>query len=121
MPQYKGAERRRFIRIPYWFVTKYRIYPYELDSATEKYRYGTGKNISAGGICFEAEDGFRVSTLLEVELDMPALDHAVRVVGKIAWAKAKEEQEKRFIYGVEFTKINNEDIEAVKKIVETFS
>ena len=119
MSRYKDVDRRQFVRIPFWFITKYRVYPYEGGSATE-FRGGLGKNISVGGICFEAEDTFPVKTTLEIELDMPALDHGVRVVGKIVWARPKKE-EQHYIYGLAFTKIEEEDIEAVKKIVDTFS
>lgn len=119
MLRHKGVERRRFVRIPFWFITKYRVYPYEGGSATE-FCGGLGRNISVGGICFEAEDSFPVKTVLEIELDMPALDHGVRVVGKIVWARPKA-KEPHYIYGLAFTKIEPEDIEAVKKIIDAFS
>lgn len=119
MPGYTGVERRRFVRIPFWFVTKYRVYPYEGGSETE-FRRGIGKNVSVGGICFEAEDIYTVSTTLEVELDMPALDHSVRIVGEIVWTRPKTERQ-HCVYGLAFTKIQPEDVEAVKKIVDTFS
>lgn len=119
MPKYIGVERRQFVRIPFWFVTKYRVYPYEGGSATE-FRKGMGKNISVGGICFEAEDSFPPKTTLEVELDMPALDHSVRIVGQIVWSRLLTDVQ-HYVYGVVFTKIKPEDVEAVRKIVETFA
>ena len=67
MPQFTGAERRRFVRIPFWFVTNYRIYPYSGNS-TGEFKQGIGKNISIGGICFEVEDTFSVDTLLLTKL-----------------------------------------------------
>lgn len=115
---YAGVERRRFVRIPFWFVTKYRIYLHNVESPAE-FRQGLGKNISVGGICFETKDKFENNAMLELEIDMPALDHAVRVIGKIAWTRFNEEGEKN-IYGLAFAKINPEDVEAVKKIVDTF-
>lgn len=117
--KYVGVERRRFVRIPFWFVTKYRLYPYDVESPQE-FRQGIGKNISAGGICFEAKDKFQKDDVLELEIDMPALEHAVRVIGKVVWTRQQEEAE-RFVYGLAFTKIAPEDVEAVKKIVETFA
>lgn len=119
MPKYTGIERRQFVRIPFWFVTKYRVYPYG-GGAVSEFRQGIGKNISAGGICFEAADSFNVGTLLEIELDMPALNHGVRVIGQTVWSRPQPEGQ-RYIYGLAFTKIQPEDAEAVKKIVETFT
>ena len=119
MEGHKDIERRRFIRIPFWFVTKYRVYPYRKNSAGI-YKYGIGKNISSGGICFETEDDFSVDTVLEVELDMPALDHGVCILGQIVWMRAQKEKGK-YICGLAFSKIRAEDIEAVEKIVKTFS
>ena len=129
MLQYKGVEHRQFIRIPFWFVTKYQVYPYEPRlcaqgqgecGAVGAFRQGVGKNMSIGGICFETEDRFDVSTTLKVELDMPALDHGVRVIGQVVWVRSQT-QGKRYVYGMAFTKIQPEDVEAVKKIVETFA
>ncbi len=117
--KYIGAERRHFIRIPFWFVTKYRVYPHSVKTA-EIFKQGIGKNISTGGICFEAHDRFEEGSTLEIEIDMPALEHAATVIGKIVWANISDVPD-RFIYGIEFSKINPEDLSSVKKIIETFA
>lgn len=116
---YSGIERRRFVRIPFWFITNYRIYPHNVEFPGA-YHQGIGKNISAGGICFEAKDRFDNDINLEIEIDMPALEHAVRLIGQVAWVRPGEAKD-HFIYGVAFTKIDLDDIEAVKKIVDTFA
>jgi Tfp pilus assembly protein PilZ len=117
--KYTGIERRHFIRIPFWFVTKYRLYPHNIKTS-EVFRQGIGKNISTGGICFEAHDKFENGSNLEIEIDMPSLEHSATVVGKIVWISESDESN-RFIYGVEFSKINTEDLISVKKIIETFA
>lgn len=117
--KYTGIERRRFVRIPSWFITNYRIYPHNIEFP-EMFHHGIGKNISAGGICFEARHRFDKDAILEIEIDMPALEHAVRIIGQVAWARPLEGKSS-FIYGIAFTKINSDDIEAVKKIVDTFA
>lgn len=116
---YTGIERRRFVRIPFWFITNYRIYPHNVEFP-EAFHQGIGKNISAGGICFEAKNRFDKDINLEIEVDMPALEHAVRLIGQVAWVRPGEAKG-HFIYGVAFTKIDSDDIEAVKKIVDTFA
>lgn len=116
--RYAGAERRKFVRIPFWFVTKYRIYTYNNEKLVE-FKQGIGKNISAGGICFEAKDKFKVGDILEVEIDMPALEHSACIIGKIVWENIGDGGN-RFVYGLEFTKVKPEDVEAVRKIIETF-
>lgn len=119
--KYAGENRRRFVRIPFWFITKYRFYPHDVGAAAqESFKQGIGKNISVGGVCFEAKDDFNNGDLLELEIDMPALEHAVCVVGKIAWIH-KEDEKGRNAYGLEFTKVKTEDLESVKKIIETFA
>lgn len=117
--KFPGVERRRFVRIPFWFVTKYRIYPHDVGSF-EEFHQGLGKNISAGGICFETKDNFDKGVMLELELDMPAIEHAVRVIGQVVWTKIQEDR-KNFVYGLAFTKVNSDDVEAVKKIIDTFA
>lgn len=116
---YSGVERRRFVRIPFWFITNYRVYPRNVESK-DIFQQGIGKNLSAGGICFEAKDTFTKDTALEIEIDMPALEHAVRVVGQIVWERPAESAD-HFVYGVAFTKIAPGDVEAVKRIVDTFA
>lgn len=115
MKNINGLERRRFVRIPFWFVNKYRVYPRSVGG----FKKGLGKNISVGGICFEGEENYSLGTNLEVELDMPALDHAIRVIGQLVWITPKEDS-KRFVYGLAFVNIQPNDIAAIKKIVETF-
>jgi len=86
----------------------------------EQFRKGVGKNISIGGICFEGEGNFAVGTTMEVELDMPALDHAVSAIGRLVWVRPKQDGLK-FVYGVSFLNVKDQDRAAIKKIVETFS
>lgn len=117
--KYAGIERRRFVRIPFWFVTKYRLYPHNVESPSE-FHQGLGKNISVGGICFEAKDKFSDGAVLELEVDMPALDHGVRLIGQVVWTHSLEGKGLS-IYGLAFTKIDPQDIEDVKKIVDTFA
>jgi c-di-GMP-binding flagellar brake protein YcgR len=121
MPQskYVGTERRRFVRIPFWFVTKYRVYPHDVNN-TEEFRQGIGKNISAGGVCFEANDRFNTGSCLELEIDMPALAHSVTLIGKVAWINSNNETN-RNVYGLEFLKIDTRDLNSVKAIIETFA
>lgn len=116
MDRYKGPEKRRFVRIPFWFVNKYRVYPYTVP----EYREGVGRNISIGGICFEGDMSFPLGAKLEVELDMPSLDHAVRAIGQLVWIHPQADKQK-FIYGLHFTNINDKDLSAIEKVVETFS
>lgn len=116
---YTGSERRRFVRIPFWFVTNYRIYPHNIEFP-EAFHQGIGKNISAGGICFETKDRFPEDAILEIEIDMPALEHSVRVIGQVVWTRPMEEKN-HFVHGIAFTKISAGNIEAVKKIVDTFA
>lgn len=117
MSKYMGPERRRFVRIPFWFVTKYREYPYPVCSA-EEFRQGMGKNLSIGGICFECRDQFQSGQIIEVEIDTPALPQGVRVIGEIVWTK---KEGPRYMYGLEFKEVKEEYIDAIREVVETFS
>ena len=116
---FKGMERRRFVRIPSWFITRYRVYPHNVKSH-EDFRQGTGRNISTGGICFESKDCFDKDAILEIEIDMPALEHSVRIIGKLAWIRKKDGSDAH-ICGVAFEDIKKEDLKAVNKIISTFA
>lgn len=116
---YTGTERRKFVRIPFWFITNYRPYTQNIETLKD-FHQGIGRNISVGGICFEAKDRFNKDTILEIEIDMPALEHSVTVIGQIVWTY-RQENTGSYAYGLVFTKINPNDIEAVKKIIDTFA
>lgn len=116
MSKYTGDEKRNFVRIPVWFVTNYRVYP----RPVEEFKGAIGNNISVGGICFEAREEFPRGVVLEIEIDMPALIHAVRAVGKVAWIKPCADV-RYFLVGVEFIDIKRNDVLAIEEIIKTFS
>jgi len=51
---------------------------------------------------------------------MPALDHGIKIIGKVVWSKAGDSQ-KRNSFGLAFTKVNQDDVDSLKRIIETFA
>jgi len=110
-----NIERRLFIRIPLWFIVKYRLYPH-----VNKFSQGIARNISAGGICMATKDRLKKGRILDLEISLPPLARDIRVSGKIVWSCAQESTD-QFIHGIEFKKIDPKDFKDIKETIETFT
>lgn len=79
---YYDEERRRYPRIPFGYVVKYRL----CENCKKKFRKGSGKNISLGGILIEGKRRLPVDTLLEIEVLIPkSRDNCecIKVIGQV--------------------------------------
>lgn len=110
-----NIERRLFIRIPLWFIVKYRLYPH-----ANEFHQGIAKNISAGGICLTTKDRLKKGRILNLEISLPPLERDINVFGKIVWS-CKQELTDHFIHGIEFKKINPKDFGDIKETIEIFT
>lgn len=114
-----NIERRLFIRIPIWFIVKYRLYPRNIEPP-EEFRQGICKNISAGGICLAAKDRLKKGWILDLEISLPPLERDIHVFGKIVWS-CEQKSTDHFIHGIEFKKINPKDFRDIKETIEIFT
>lgn len=115
-----GTDRRKYIRIPYEAVLRYKLRP-EKGSKKKLFLDAASKNISSGGILMTTKEHFAAGTLLEVELDIPSLEgySTVTITGQIV--RSKETQGgKMYENGVSICKIKEEDRDMLEQFLEFF-
>ncbi len=115
-----GADRRKYIRIPYEAVLRYKSRP-EKGPKKKLFLDAASKNISSGGILMTTKEHFAAGTLLEVELDIPSLEgySTVTITGQIV--RSKETQGgKMHENGVSICKIKEEDRDMLEQFLEFF-
>jgi c-di-GMP-binding flagellar brake protein YcgR len=104
-------EKRRFVRLKAYQLSKYRvIYPEERKSAI----LDSIKDIGGGGVCFRIEEDLPISSILELQINVPFLAHPLRCLVKVVWTRRLGKSNKYEI-GTEFVEI---DESARKKIME---
>ncbi len=90
------SEKRRFIRHPAEISIDYKI-----SGQVQEHAEYT-KNISFGGLCFQAGHPVELGTLLV--LRFPSINPDMEVSGKVVWCTVKKE---RVLIGVEFLDEND--------------
>lgn len=123
MPElsYKGPERRRFPRIPFWYIVRYRVYMPE-KKLLPKVFSSKSKNLSLGGLLLETNHYYPVSTMLEIELDVP-LDTEHHVYAKVIGSVVRSiivEQDKAYDTAVQFVSIPNEYRSNILRLINAF-
>ncbi len=118
---YIGPERRKFIRVPYTFVVKYgpSALPY---AKTQESHYCLNSNISACGLVLETHEKFDLSSLIDLELVIPADKEVVpiKVTGRVVRTEELIENE-LYETGVAFEKIEKKDQAALFDFLMTIS
>lgn len=119
---YHGPERRRFVRIPFWYIVRYRIYSPNKKLQPELLT-SRSKNLSLGGILLETNHFYPVSTMLELEFDVPIdTQHHVyaKVIGNVVRCNVIE-QDKAFDTAVEFVSIPSEYRSSILRLINAFA
>jgi Tfp pilus assembly protein PilZ len=122
-------ERRKFIRIPFWFVARYKSVKSKAKQAgadaqaapgrAKEFKDAYGKNISTGGILIETEEYFPVSTVLEIELDIPSLPESIVVRGRVV-RSYEIEKDKLYDNGVQFEAVDEKYKKTIGSFIELF-
>lgn len=121
-PSYQGPERRRFTRIPFWYIVRYKLYTSE-RKPLPKLHTSRSKNIGLGGILLETKDHYTVSTVLEVELDVPIDTNRhvyAKVVGNVVRSTCLE-QDKAYDTAIEFISIPKQYQTSILRLINAFS
>lgn len=123
MPEssYQGLERRRFPRIPFWYIVRYKVYTPEKPPLTNVFT-SRSKNLSLGGILLETNHYYPVSTMLEIELDVPLdIEHHVyaKVIGSVVRSTVVE-QDKAYDTAVQFVSIPDEYRSNILRLINAF-
>jgi c-di-GMP-binding flagellar brake protein YcgR len=109
-------ERRQFVRLN---VLTDVSYAKRLPSEVAK--LSLSKNIGAGGICLIVYEEMRESEILDLKIYLPEGLSPVSAVGKIVWVKefvvGDDLKGKRYDVGIEFIKIDKEDLKKIQKYV----
>lgn len=124
MPEsaYQGPERRRFPRIPFWYIVRYKVYT-PAKELLPKLFTSRSKNLSLGGILLETNHYYPVSTMLELEFDVPIdTQHHVyaKVIGNVVRCNVIE-QDKAFDTAVEFISIPSEYRTSIMRLINAFA
>jgi len=104
------VERRRYPRFELKVEAKYRI----LDSE-EIMERGLIRNISAEGLCFEADERLGIGAIVELEVDLKDSMPPVRLIGEIRWSHEANQSMKgtsgqyRFLNGIKLVNIARSD------------
>jgi c-di-GMP-binding flagellar brake protein YcgR len=109
-------ERRKFVRLNTLVDVVY-----NKVSPAQKVEVSLTKNISKGGICLIAYDELKVSDKLDLNIYLPEDKTPVHAIGRVAWVQdfviCNIPNGKRFDVGIEFTHINEQDLEKIDKHV----
>lgn len=114
---YRGSDRRQYPRIPFWYIVKYREY-----IPPKGFSPGKSKNISIGGILLETNTFYPVSTILEIELDVPLNEGKhiyAKVLGKVVRSSVID-PDKTYDIAIQFTSIPTEYNEQIQHLIKAF-
>jgi c-di-GMP-binding flagellar brake protein YcgR len=131
MNKYDGIERRKYVRVPFSVVLRYKATQAAGGGAAPKfYMASVTKNISMGGILFPATMNVPMGTELDIELNLSAIPHeeskealakyrSVQVTGRVV---RSEEIIKGELYNIGFMidKIEDKDRKALQQFIEFF-
>lgn len=120
MPQspYQGPERRKYPRIPFWYIVRYRVH-----APTKKFSTARSKNLSLGGILLETSRYYPESTILEIELDVPLdTQHHVytKVLGQVVRSTVIE-PDRAYDTAIQFTSIPTQYQGQIQRLIEVFA
>ena len=115
-----AADRRKYIRIPYEAIIRYKACPNK-GSKKKAFLDASSKDISTGGILMATKERFPLGTVLEVELDIPSLDgySTVKILGQIV-RTIEVQKDKKYENGISFYKIDEEDKDMLEQFLEFF-
>ena len=130
MSDFKGSEKRKYVRVPFSFVLRYRAMHGAMTEAPKVFTASATRNVSVGGVLFPATTNIPLGTELELELNFSAIPHAsekdtltkyrsVRVSGRVV---RTEEIIKGELYNVGFVieKIDEKERHAMEQFIDFF-
>ena len=118
---YQGPERRRFPRIPFWYIVRYKIANPNVKSHSQLLT-SKSKNISLGGILLETNHYYDITTTIEVELDVPidTKNHVyAKVIGSVVRCNSLGDG-KSYDTAVQFISIADEYKKNVMQLINAF-
>lgn len=130
MSEAGGIERRKYVRVPFSFILRYRAAHAAPANAPKFYTTSITKNISVGGVLFPATTNIPLGTELEIELNLSAIPQgpgkeilakyrSVQVSGRVV---RTEEIIKGELYNVGFVieKIDDKERQTLEQFIDFF-
>lgn len=108
-------ERRRYLRIDSRVVTWYKGNPKEEQTYVETFGALT-KNIGAGGILFETDEDLPAGTILNLEMNFPALSRVIKTRGRVV--HIEEIEKGRYDVGIMFLDFPETERAVIEKYVD---
>ncbi len=96
--------RRKYIRLRAYHLAKYRAV--SDDNKGGAFTVASIRDIGAGGVCILTEDHIPLGTLLELNINFPAITTSVFALAKVVWVK-EIRKIKRYEIGAQFVQIND--------------
>lgn len=114
-PNYRGPERRKYMRLDADCAINYVKLTKELKPANDLTESSYSENISAGGIKFISNESFQVGTILEMQIKIPTFEHFITTIGKVIRVEKKEKN--IFDVALAFVWIKDKDIKAIDSYI----
>lgn len=119
-------ERREFVRVKLEIPIRYKfIAPYVKDERIERSYEGTTSNISGAGLLLKGPipdfnwipDLLLAKMVIGVNISLPTEMDPIKVLVRIAWVEALEEQTHYCTMGLKFKEITREDQDKILKYI----
>ena len=106
------VERRRFPRFDV------DVTPIEVGILEQRTFTGVARDISAGGIAVSLESRIDLKTKILLHFELPGDSISIRCTGVIVWCDHNpKDKGKRFIHGISFTEISDDNSEQITSFV----
>lgn len=118
---YEDIDRRRFPRIPFWYIIRYKEYV-PGKAHTPELLISRSKNISLGGILLETNHHYPLDTMLEIEIDVPLdTEHHVyaKIIGRVLRCVTIE-KDKAYDTAIEFVSLPKEYKTNILRLINAF-
>ena len=96
--------KRKFFRLKAYQLAKYRVIS---PKEGEHIVFNAVKDIGGEGVCFRTKEDLPISSILELQINVPFLDKPLDTVAKVVWTKIMGRTNKYEI-GVQFLDIEKD-------------
>ena len=119
---YKGPERRNFVRIPFHFPTRFVLCGFNKEKLKEEgtYQYAYCNDIGLGGIQIRTSDKLKMGKYVKLKLLLPfnnLENKTLFLTGQVVWSM-KEEEGDKYISGIQFLDVSDEEKEILNNFIK---
>lgn len=114
MTENKNLERRQFVRVQKKMIVGIQAISDDQNSSNRGYT----KNVSKGGVLFEYNTCYPLSTVLGLEIRIPYRAKPIECYGKVMRVEEVEEGSV-FDIGISFMDISSEDSKELEQFIQT--